>query len=499
MGNQQDFQLARRSIAEHGPRQPLRDVAPNEVVTCEICDGSVNLYTMPDGAEAWVHARPWIDRDHEAAAKIVLLAEHPNRVCDFCANSTRMYWSFVGSNIEGRVAGVVQHYGEGWSACEPCGALIRRGDYNGLVARVTHIMAREHGFTQPERQQHLQDDLRELWGQFLPTVHTVTYIGPRIEPAKLNPRMMPKLQQGLIKFWKNPGMLDWINRSQMQGSTHSVPGVHTGNDDVFAHRYSAGETIPAGVWNNFTDHITAGIRASSLYWISSTFTQLAVMAGKDFTTLSFTREELPAAFGFLVYEQPIGTLKRTDGDADIRAVSWTLVPGGIWLALYVQGEDGDADCDIEKMRRETGYLISLNNGTGFPFGHDLPVDLLSEETQFLTTIFATWFLMIQPGVTDYDTAPVDKKIARAYQREHHRELPDVQLVDLRKRHRPATTKPQDGTGRPLEYRVLRRGHWKEQAYGPGHSLRRPIYVSPYIAGPADAPLKEKPATVNVLR
>lgn len=49
------------------------------------------------------------------------------------------------------------------------------------------------------------------------------------------------------------------------------------------------------------------------------------------------------------------------------------------------------------------------------------------------------------------------------------------LQDPRKRATPAV-------------QILVRGHWKMQAYGPQHSLRKPIHIEPYWRGPEDAPI-----------
>ena len=39
------------------------------------------------------------------------------------------------------------------------------------------------------------------------------------------------------------------------------------------------------------------------------------------------------------------------------------------------------------------------------------------------------------------------------------------------------------SGRRLDHQVWVTGHWKEQPYGPGHELRRPQWIKPYLKGP----------------
>jgi hypothetical protein len=43
------------------------------------------------------------------------------------------------------------------------------------------------------------------------------------------------------------------------------------------------------------------------------------------------------------------------------------------------------------------------------------------------------------------------------------------------------------------------GYWRQQAFGPGHSLRKPNWIGPYTKGPEGAPLAAPKPRVNVLR
>lgn len=63
---------------------------------------------------------------------------------------------------------------------------------------------------------------------------------------------------------------------------------------------------------------------------------------------------------------------------------------------------------------------------------------------------------------------------------------DISVVDIRRvrgvRHAPS--------GRQIEHdhRWVRDGHWRDQACGPRHSLRKRIWIDEVICGPADKPL-----------
>jgi hypothetical protein len=53
------------------------------------------------------------------------------------------------------------------------------------------------------------------------------------------------------------------------------------------------------------------------------------------------------------------------------------------------------------------------------------------------------------------------------------------------------TGPMDASGREYSHRWVVSGHWRNQPCGPKRSRRRPVYVAPYIKGPADKPLVYK--------
>jgi len=73
----------------------------------------------------------------------------------------------------------------------------------------------------------------------------------------------------------------------------------------------------------------------------------------------------------------------------------------------------------------------------------------------------------------------------------------VSLIELRR----ATQGGRDGDGeagqrRRSDKRWWGNGHWRQQVCGPKHALRKPIWISPYIKGDADAEVSER---VNVWR
>lgn len=81
---------------------------------------------------------------------------------------------------------------------------------------------------------------------------------------------------------------------------------------------------------------------------------------------------------------------------------------------------------------------------------------------------------------------LDARTGKAPRQGRTRPQDEVTLVDLRPMREERAEV--DGTGRVYTHRWMVRGHWAQQAYGPGRALRKTIYREPFIKGPAGAPL-----------
>jgi hypothetical protein len=122
-----------------------------------------------------------------------------------------------------------------------------------------------------------------------------------------------------------------------------------------------------------------------------------------------------------------------------------------------------------------------------------PVDAIMKAAmpmQIIRMTIALWLLMTQPGITDTNAAHVDRAAIRRAHRAGRD--PRVRIVDLRHSHGSGTA-----TGRTLSKRFMVRGHWRQQVYGKGRTLRRPTWIAPHIKGPDDAPLDTRPTVYRL--
>lgn len=467
---------------------------------CGICNTQVNRLTSPDGKLVWLHARSWQRYDHDPKPVEVPREQVKLSLCDFCGEDGEQYWSFEGDVVEQATGNTRQNFGHLWSACKHCSPYVDNADIEGLASRVMRVSALGRN-----RKRSHRDEIRrstvELQGRFIRTIRRKKYIGPKIEPVEIKPRHLPKIKDGLLRFWRHPDLYDMLgNKPQI---AMSVPGVHAGNEDLFMQHYYDGQAMGPDVFTNHAHHIAAGLGVDdTMYWISEDFTSLATIAGQDLTSsIELTRENLPSPFGLLVWARPIGEIPRPHGMASIRAVSWTLVPGGLWINLYILADDADPELtDLVSYRAEWGHLKALNVGSGLAWGVDEPIpdEIRNSGGGYILTTLATWFLMAQPGVADQIALPNDKAMVRSYKRSG-KKPPDVRIVDLRRHARAKPETTEERVHRSPTVRFMVRGHWRNQAYGPKRGLRRPLYISPFIKGPEDAPLKSDVQTVRVLR
>lgn len=119
-----------------------------------------------------------------------------------------------------------------------------------------------------------------------------------------------------------------------------------------------------------------------------------------------------------------------------------------------------------------------------------PVSEYTGEEGGITALFgASMSMMMIPTVaTSWGDAP-DGRDARL--RARAGESPaTVTTIDLRPlRFVPVEDAEEtDRSGRQYRHRWVVRGHWRNQAHGPGRTERRPTWVPSYIKGPEGAPL-----------
>jgi hypothetical protein len=125
--------------------------------------------------------------------------------------------------------------------------------------------------------------------------------------------------------------------------------------------------------------------------------------------------------------------------------------------------------------------------------------------RFVSVLGAAWLLMGQPNVaetstfTDTSPPPRPRGDASTQSSPRERQPVTVTIVDLRGAHSGGKRGSGRRTQQERTWVAWPGGYWRQQAFGPGHSLRKPKWIGPYTKGPEGAPLAAPKPRVNVLR
>ena len=216
---------------------------------------------------------------------------------------------------------------------------------------------------------------------------------------------------------------------------------------------------------------------------------------------------MPSPTGLLCWAKPAGTvtdahLLPTANEVSWDAVWWWSRPDG---ALQLQ----PASRHAAKAPAMSGVRSPLSSAHTIIIDPTVPRtdEVLStpQAHRFVSVLGAAWLLMGQPNVAETSTfthtspPPWPRADASTQSSPRARQPVTVTLVDLR----GARSGGKRGSGRRTQQErtwvAWPGGYWRQQAFGPGHSLRKPKWIGPYTKGPDGAPLAPPKPRVNVLR
>jgi hypothetical protein len=416
---------------------------PREEMACATCLTPLNVLD-----DQYIHPLYRDNDGHPPVPVPTSQLDTVDRSCDFCGDQYPM-WTLRGGNVRvlatSSQTGLVQDMGKSWAACVPCMADLDAGRAMKVVDRAVRRM-RVHDIPLAHTETHKlhQAFLRQRQpGRTLIT----TTAWPDLN---LSPRDLPKVRDRLASFYRGPDELPTTLRlSQMRRQLADC------------------------------------LDRARLYWIDNSFTELAEHAAFQMPAVTASKELAPCDDGLLVWNRSATPHK-------ITAVTWAIRDSTIHAVVYRAIGSGLADQPLQQLRSDVGWLAPMRT---FQLQHQqLITDPHDDRSAIL---LATWLLIAQKATEDLP-ADIDKTTRKKYARSQ-RPLPDVRIVRIRTHSQRDDTTKITGTGGSRTYtsRVWVTGHWRNQAYGPGRTLRRPIYIHPFLRGPEDAPIKLS-TTVRIL-
>jgi hypothetical protein len=236
----------------------------------------------------------------------------------------------------------------------------------------------------------------------------------------------------------------------------------------------------------------AGIEKSVLFWVARDMTELATDAAASLPEWS-PAAAIPEEFGLIAWAKPVGTFDwPVPGSAQrvrmpVDAMTWGIRGGAVGVSCAVRTER-----IAGQLNRGLGRLPLVPHPVGV-WDLEEPVDHRLEDGAVspLSVLGAAWLLSQQPSVSERreirtateqpaaDGGPGDDADA-------------VSIIELRRLRQPDGAAGEGGSRdrRRYDTRFWVSGHWRQQACGPGRKLRKPLWISPFIKGPEDAPLAD---------
>ncbi|MFI7578309.1 hypothetical protein [Micromonospora sp. NPDC049497] len=416
------------------------------LIACATCGYSL---TQHHNGDKVVYRHPVSEDGRHQPVPVAahLIADVYDR-CHICSGP-RPVWNYRTAELEAQGIGgsreIIQTYNTQWHVCARCAHYIEADDPTGLTA----TSAAHMGW-------HPSNPRYAILGMVHRAI-VLTREGRTLltttdwPPAKLAPDILPKVRDRLTGLLRGPaGLPDPL------------------------HAPEARRTL--------ADHLDR----APLYWINHEFTDLINAVTGSQPPAPVTDRITPSPSGLVVWPHPTSTQGR------VAAVSWTPHANG-WHMLGYRSIGGGLDDDLmPTLRHDIGWLIPVHTehvsrtasiGGSHPLG----------------PLITTWLLMNQQ-MTETTPAKLPRATRNAYHRSQ-RPAPDVRLVRIR----PPSSTPVTDTPTPTghrtrgtpDYRYWVSGHERNQAYGPGRSLRKKIDVEPFLKGPDDKPIKLS-TTVRVL-
>ncbi|MFI7510665.1 hypothetical protein ACIBSS_27990 [Micromonospora aurantiaca] len=333
--------------------------------------------------------------------------------------------------------------------------------------------------------------------------------------ARYDATDVPALRRGLADWYGSAqGVNFYLQAIQLGRQPIRPPGP----PDKVAHLLAAAETTR--------------LRDGDLWYIDENLCALLNAAHPSMPAFAPRPQDLPSKVGFAVFADPIAVyaaqearddqvvelLARSGGEkmrqageqlyagqAPIVAVSWSPVTnphwpaGGLWMSFYAASglHEQDVFTDPKVLARARGLLppLTVDNEAclawrpdGYPVdefqlpGPDAPMTTLS----WARLVFAAFQLAAQANLAESEQLTTARPERRRTERAG---LPprDVRVARLRRTLSADRDSEADRGDREWRHRWVVRGHWRKHWY-PSLNDHRPLWIAPYLKGPADAPL-----------
>jgi hypothetical protein len=250
------------------------------------------------------------------------------------------------------------------------------------------------------------------------------------------------------------------------------------------------------------------IKNSSLWWVGDEMTDLISVASPNFPPHVLEKQHVVDVCGVAMFSHPIPSVGIVNGNKNpncISAISWT--PGTVYDFHTEETHESLNICswtrvvDDNELVAICGKWVLLGTGSwiiGQTQGQIYEGDLTKQSLviEQCTQLMTLWTLATQPGIAK----TTERQLTRHERKRSERSgatISPIKIVNVR------GLRSESGHGEAQSnvewsHRWLVGGHWRNQPFGPERAQRRPVWVAPYVKGPADKPLVVK-ETIKVLK
>jgi len=245
----------------------------------------------------------------------------------------------------------------------------------------------------------------------------------------------------------------------------------------------------------------------NLNYIGGGFAELIDAAAPSMPPTGFSLADMPALYGLVVYGRPLhgvqwlvlwSTMVVKD-KGPIGAIVFPFMDGASYqryqttqsMADPIYCEDGTVPAFVPFGTVFMPWQVAPPEDCYFPDPEQVDLDDPEMWRWFpgvvSVRLVATWNLMRQRLVVERTEHP-DRAARRRLDRAGVADTADARTVRVISLRNPdPESRPVTGTSREYHHRWINRGHWRQQWY-PSIKDHRPVWIAPYVKGPADAPL-----------
>jgi hypothetical protein len=323
------------------------------------------------------------------------------------------------------------------------------------------------------------------------------------KPAR--PGDLPELRHWLQEQWKFGEGLFW-QFAQMTAQQRGLPGGVAVTEDGRSIDLADSQAVFVMLEANFDDK---SLKGAPLYWVTEEMAELIDMASRTLPPTTLTPEICPSPTGLVYFAKPLHGLAAADvldrgynfHTLEVAMVVWgeSQIPPGPHSALGISTYLIHEGILTPAGRTDWEWGVDSDEPISELISEDAQrIESMAEDRRWLATF---WLLLSQSGVASTTLVRPQRQSVRRIERAGGtipKEQLEVRVVNV---HAPKTHHAEPtGESRDVNWqqRWIVSPHWRQQAYGPNHSLRRPTLIGPYIKGPADKPLVIKD-TVQVLK